>query len=74
MIYCDPPYYKAEAATRWSFPRRIISGSMMYWSPVKDTVIVSYNYQDYICEIYQELLYLPRSPSQQHVPDGRQRI
>ena len=36
--------------------------------------MVSYNYQDYICEILSGLLYLPHHPSQQHVPDGRQRI
>ena len=37
VIYCDPPYYKAESCYEVELPPRIISGSMMYWSPVKDT-------------------------------------
>ena len=61
VLYCDPPYYMAEGCYPVEFPledhRRlhdVLIGSEGYF-------IVSYNYQEYICDLYQDGCFIFRT-------------
>ena len=54
VLYCDPPYYMAEGCYPVEFPLKdhqrlhdVLIGSEGHF-------IVSYNYQEYICDLYQD--------------------
>ena len=54
VIYCDPPYYKAESCYEVEFPPEDHQRLHDVLVTCEGYFIVSYNYQDYICEIYQD--------------------
>lgn len=54
VIYCDPPYYKAEGCYEVEFPPEDHQRLHDVLVTCEGYFIVSYNYQDYICEIYQD--------------------
>ena len=53
-IYCDPPYYKAESCYEVEFPPEDHQRLHDVLVTCEGYFIVSYNYQDYICELYQD--------------------
>ena len=54
VIYCDPPYYKAEGCYEVEFPPEDHQRLHDVLVTCEGYFIVSYNYQDYICELYQD--------------------
>ena len=54
VIYCDPPYYKAESCYEVEFPPEDHQRLHDVLVTCEGYFIVSYNYQDYICELYQD--------------------
>jgi len=54
VIYCDPPYYKAESCYEVEFPPEDHRRLHDVLVTCEGYFIVSYNYQDYICELYQD--------------------
>ena len=61
VLYCDPPYYMAEGCYPVEFPLKdhqrlhdVLIGSEGYF-------IVSYNYQEYICDLYQDGCFIFRT-------------
>ena len=61
VLYCDPPYYMAEGCYPVEFPLKdhqrlhdVLVGSEGYF-------IVSYNYQEYICDLYQDGCFIFRT-------------
>ena len=61
VLYCDPPYYMAEGCYPVEFPLEdhqrlhdVLIGSEGYF-------IVSYNYQEYICDLYQDGCFIFRT-------------
>ena len=61
VLYCDPPYYMAEGCYPVEFPLEdhqrlhdVLVGSEGYF-------IVSYNYQEYICDLYQDGCFIFRT-------------
>ena len=54
VIYCDPPYYKAEGCYEVEFPPEDHQRLHDALVTCEGYFIVSYNYQDYICELYQD--------------------
>ena len=61
VIYCDPPYYKAESCYEVEFPPEDHQRLHDVLVTCEGYFIVSYNYQDYICEIYQDCYILRTS-------------
>ena len=53
-VYCDPPYYKAESCYEVEFPPEDHQRLHDVLVTCEGYFIVSYNYQDYICELYQD--------------------
>lgn len=53
FIYCDPPYYEAECYAV-AFPKSDHQRLHDVLARCEGFVMVSYNYCDYICELYQD--------------------
>lgn len=53
FIYCDPPYYEAECYAV-EFPRSDHERLHKVLTECEGKVMVSYNYCDYICNLYKE--------------------
>ena len=72
VLYCDPPYYKAERCYDVEFPRSDHQRLHDVLIVHKGFFMVSYNYCDFIKELYKEcfIYYLERPNSQSRKKDS----